>query len=125
MKTREQKSIIDLSYYTGKWVNSYDKARVLSALSISEKDGKIEISPENAATGFYTGTWGSSALKPYAYGPETNDIVAFQAHFKMEDMEAFLAVNENKGLLIIAGYFSFKENDNRSDCFVREFFYKI
>jgi len=125
MKKAKQQTITDLSYYAGKWVNSYDKARVIASLTITEKDGKVEIAPENSKTGFYSGEWGSSELKPHAYAPDINDIVAFQTLFNLKDMNAFLAVNENKGLLIIAGYFSFKETDDRSDCFVREFFYKI
>ncbi len=125
MKIAEQKSIADLSYYTGTWINSYDKARVIASLTITEKDEKIEITLKNSETGFYSGEWGSSELKPHAYAPDINDIVAFQARFDLDDMDAFLAINENKGLLIIAGYFSFKPSDNRSDCFVREFFYKI
>ena len=124
MKTSSQNSIIDLSYYTGTWVNSYEKARVIGGLTITEHNGKIMIAPKSSATGFYHGEWGSSELKPHAYAPDMNDIVAFRAQFHLEDMEAFLAINENKGLLIIAGYFSFKTSDERSDCFVREFFYK-
>jgi len=125
MNTAEQENITDLSYYVGRWVNSYDKARVISSFTIIEKGGKIMITPENSKMGFYNEEWDSSELKPHAYGPDMDDIVAFQAHFNMKDMNVFLAVNENKGLLVIAAYFSFKETDNRSDCFVREFFYKI
>ncbi|PHS03603.1 MAG: hypothetical protein COA88_15550 [Kordia sp.] len=125
MKTAEQKNKVDLSYYLGTWVNSYEKARVIESFTFSENNGKIQMTVKNSKVGFYSGNWGSGELKPHSYAPDTNDVVAFQARFELEDMDAFLAINENKGLLIIAAYFTFKQSDDRSDCFVREFFYKI
>ena len=124
MENQIQKTKIDFSYYLGSWINSYDKARVIGAFRLYEENEQLMISINGSETGFYSGDWGSQPVKHYSYSPTTNDIVAFQARFEMEGMEAVLAMNENKGLLIIAGYFTFKDEDKRSSCFVREFFFK-
>lgn len=125
MENQVQKEKIDFSYYLGKWINSYDKARVIGEFKLYEENGKLMINVNGSQTGFHPGEWGSQPVRHHSYGPDTNDIVAFQTRFERDDMEAFLAINENKGLLIIAGFFTFKDNDERSSCFVREFFFKV
>lgn len=125
MENQLEKAKVDFSYYTGKWVNSYDKARAIREFTLTEKDGKLQIHIEGSDTGFYPGDWGTAHTRHHAYAPDMNDIVALQARYDFDDFEAFLAINENKGLLIIAGYFTFKNDNERSDCFVREFFFKV
>ncbi|WP_103068969.1 hypothetical protein [Aquimarina sediminis] len=125
MELKEQKQKVDLSYYLGTWRNSYEKARLIGEFTFFEKDGVMQIRIKNSKDSFYKSNWDIAPVRPHSYAPEINDVVAFQAHLKMEEMEAFLAINENKGLLIIAGYLTFDTNDERSDCFVREFFYKV
>ncbi len=125
MKTAEKINTDELSYYLGTWRNSYDKARLIKEFTLFEKEGGIRMSLKNSTESFYQKPWPEGEVTAHAYTPESNDIVAFKAHFKLEDMEAFFAINENKGLLIIAGYLSFEEADPRGDCFVREFFYKV
>lgn len=124
MSTEEQQ-VTDLSFYTGTWINTYDKARMIGSVKITEEDGKIIIEPTSSQVGHYRGTWGKSEIKPYAYTPDKQDIVGFMARFDHDEIEAFLAINENKGLLIIAGFFSLKNQEDKSDFLVREFFYKV
>ena len=115
----------ELSYYLGTWRNSYEKARLIGEFTFFEKEGGLRMSLKNSTESFYQKPWPEGVVTAHSYTPESNDIVAFKAHFELEDLEAFLAINENKGLLIIAGYISFKGDDSRGDCFVREFFYKV
>jgi hypothetical protein len=124
MELKEQKNKTDLSYYLGTWHNSYEKARLIKEFTFFEKEGQLRISIKNSEASFYKNDWEEGLVKHHAYAPDMNDVVAFQTRIDMKDMEAFLAINENKGLLIIAGYFTFKNNDEKSDFFVREFFYK-
>ncbi|KAA1246570.1 hypothetical protein [Aquimarina sp. RZ0] len=124
MELKEQKHTATLSYYLGTWANSNEKARLIDSFTFFETDGELRMTIKNSETGFYKNDWGTGLVKPHSYGPDTHDIVAFQAHFSREDIDAFLAINENKGLLIIAGYITFKNDEDRSDCFVREFFRK-
>ena len=125
MENQIEKSKIDFSYYLGRWVNSYDKARGISEFTLFENNGELQVSINGSKTGFYPGSWGTELVRYHAYAPDMYEIVAFQARFDMEDVEAFLALNENRGLIVIACYFTFKNEDERSDCFVREFFYKV
>jgi len=115
----------DVLKYLGKWKNSYDKARIIAELILFEEGGELLINVTGSENGYFPGDWKTAAVRYHSYAPDTNDVVAFQAKFTLDEMEAFLAMNENKGLLIIAGYFTFKKNDERSDFFVREFFHKI
>lgn len=125
MKLKEQNRNDLISYYLGTWRNSYEKARLIGEFTIFEANDGLRISVKNSRESFYTGPWQEVPIRPHAYAPEMNDIVAFQAHFEMDEMNAFFAMNENKGLLIIAGYLTFSPEDPRADCFVREFFYKV
>jgi hypothetical protein len=114
-----------VSNYLGKWVNTYDKARIISEFTFFENNGELLMTITGSKTGNYPGNWKTVPVKFHAYTPDTNDVVAFQAHLDYDELEIFLAINENKGLLVMAGYFTFKKNDGRSDFFVREFFHKI
>ena len=125
MKGTESTYRNKLAEYMGTWRNSYEKARLIEEFTFFEEDGTMKISIKNSKESFYQNPWNIGTVKPHGYTPDSNDIVAFKGHIKMDDMEAFFAINENKGLLIIAGYLTFKDEDPRSDCFVREFFYKV
>jgi hypothetical protein len=116
---------VDFLYYTGTLRNSYEKARLIGEFNLFESEGVLKIAIKNSKESFYDGPWDVADVIPHSYAPEISDIVAFQAHIDMEDINAFLALNENKGLLIIAGYITFKNDDGKSNCFVREFFYKV
>lgn len=124
MELKEQKHRMDLSYYIGTWDNPYEKARLIDSFTFYETDGELRMTIKNSAASFYQEDWGIGSVKAHAYAPDLHNVVAFQAHFFKEDIEMFLAINENKGLLVIAAYITFKNNDEKSDCFVREFFHK-
>jgi hypothetical protein len=115
----------DVLKYLGRWKNSYEKARVIGEIMLFEENGKLFIHITGSESGYCPGNWETAPVSIHSYAPDTNDVVAFLAQYALEEMDAVLAMNENKGLLIIAGYFTYKKNDGRSDFFVREFFYKI
>ena len=125
MEIELQKIKNGVGNYFGRWENSYDKARIIGAFTIFQENGELQIAVEGSPNGIYPGDWTSTTLKAHSYDPDSDDVVAFQASYNLEDITAFLAINENKGLLIIAGYFTFKTNKGKSDFFVREFFTKI
>ena len=125
MKIENEKEQTQISYYLGTWRNSYDKARLIGEMNIIQGKDGLQIAIKNSQDSFYTGPWEIATLKPHSYAPEINDIVAFQTRIDLDDIEAVLAINENKGLLIIAGYITFKNDNSKTDCFVREFFYKV
>ena len=125
MEMELQKIKPALLNYLGRWINSSDKARIIGEFTFFESNGDLLMTVTGSKTGYCPGDWKTVPVKFHSYAPETNDVVAFQAHLELEEIDAFLAMNFNKGLLIIAGYFTYKKNDGRSDFFVREFFYKI
>ena len=125
MELPERKMQADVLKYLGRWINSYNKARIIGDLILFEKDGELFINVTGAETGYCPGDWKTAPVRFHSYAPDTSDVVAFQAQFTLDEMDAFLAMNENKGLLIIAGYFTYKKNNGKSDFFVREFFHKM
>jgi len=110
--------------YLGRWVNSYDKARAIGEFTFFVDNGELFMTVTGSKTGNCPGEWGAAPVQVYSYSPDMANVVAFRAQFELEDMQAFLAMNDNKGLLIIAGYFTYKKNKRGSDFFVREFFSK-
>ena len=111
--------------YLGRWVNSYDKARAIGEITFFISNGELFIALTGSKAGPCPGEWEAVPVQIYSYAPDTNDVVAFRAQVELGNMHAFLAMNDNKGLLIIAGYFSYKNNEGKSDFFVREFFSKV
>ncbi|MDH7448112.1 hypothetical protein [Aquimarina sp. 2201CG14-23] len=124
MELKEQKHTMDLSYYLGTWDNPYEKARLIDSFTFFESEGELRMTIKNSTDSFCQDDWGIGLVRAHAYNPDLHEVVAFQAHFFKEDLEMFLAINENKGLLVIAAYITFKNNDEKSDYFVREFFHK-
>jgi len=124
MKLKEQKNSANLSSYLGTWVNTNDKSKLMKEITFFQSEDSFRMSVQASSESFFQGPWNSASVQYHSYSPESNDIVAFQAQFEMEEMSAFLAINENRGLIIIACFLTFEDADERSDCFVREFFYK-
>jgi hypothetical protein len=67
---------------------------------------------------------GKDGLGTYAYDVAVTRGIAFLARYDFEFVGITLAVNENKGLIIIASYHTFKDASARSNYFKREFFYR-
>ncbi len=124
MKRQVEKNL-DYSSFIGVWINSHNETAGIERFEILEKSGDVFIHVFGAENGFYPGDWGQCKFHPYAYGIDLKEAMAFSATYKTENKEIILAVNFNKGLLIIAGFYQFRDESGRSDCLIREFFYKI
>ena len=114
---------IDFSKLLGTWVNTYENSRGIERVVITEEEGKIGIRCFGVDGGILPGDWGMTHATPLAKTPEKAEVVAFKGEYKKDDFDAFLAVNDNKGLLIIAAYFYFKVDNGMNDFFAREFYY--
>ena len=124
MNKEVSSNTVNLSPCLGRWVNPYKESKGITEFSLVEDNGKLFIDIEGAESGRCSGVWERVAVRHYAYAPDLNDVVAFKAHLNRDDMDILLAINENKGLLVVAAYFTLKDGDERSDFFIREFFHK-
>ncbi|MFT5166364.1 MAG: hypothetical protein ACI8P3_001595 [Saprospiraceae bacterium] len=114
---------IDVSKFVGTWVNTNDKTRAIEKVIITAVNGEICMQVFGIEGGILSGDWGSIYAMPLTNAPEETEPVAFKGQYKKKEFEAFLAVNDNKGLLIIAGYFYFENNIGLNNFFTREFYY--
>lgn len=115
---------IESAKFVGTWINTYDRSIAIERVVIEQVEGKLLIQIIGIDGGIHAGIWGMVEASPLAKGPEKTQAVAFHATFENNDFKAQLAFNDNKGLLIIAGYFYFKNNPKMNDFFAREFYYK-
>jgi hypothetical protein len=110
--------------YLGRWVNPYNGSRAIGEFMFFVKNGELFMTSTGADSGHCPGEWKAAPVYYHSYAPDTTDAVAFRSQLELEDMHVLLAINENKGLLVIAAYFTYKNKEGRSDFFVREFFSK-
>ena len=93
---------------------------------IIEPDGdhKMRVQIFGVEGGRIAGDWGQTTAIPLSLRPGGTEAAAFKAQFINDAFEATLAVNDNKGLLVIAAFIYFTDS-NREDVFAREFYFRV
>ena len=118
------KTRVDYSKFLGVWINTYTETKGITQFRFYEQEGQLMVEAQGAEGGVCPGDWGSVPAYAYAYKPHMTEAYAFRVDFKMESGNALLAMNENKGLIVIAGYWSYNQDSDQSDHLIREFYYK-
>ena len=108
----------------GSWENPYKNTRGIQSFDIYQRSDKTYISITGKEAGIKPGSWGESEFTGFAQGPDEQEASAYQAFFDLGFADALLAINENKGLLVILAYISPKTETGQSNYFIREFYYK-
>ena len=113
---------MDYQPYLGLWHNCLNNSQGIETFEFLEKDGELAVRIKGTKTGLVPGEWASISCKPYA--ADTNSIVpiAFQANYQSDAFDAYLQFNVNKSLMILAILIDFKNTEEKSDVFIREFF---
>lgn len=106
----------------GSWENPYKNTKGILSFDIYKKEDKTFIRVRGIAGGMLPGDWGEAELTGYAHGPEDNQAAAFKAFFDLGFSDVLLAINENKGLLVILAYINPKAGSSQSEYFIREFY---
>jgi hypothetical protein len=112
---------VDLAHFVGHWTNTKVETGTITHFDLRQVGERFYLRARGAG---YPGDWGKIEATPYAYDATSGKGVAFLARYVFEFVEITLAVNENKGLIIIASYHRFKDASPRSNYFRREFFYR-
>lgn len=113
------KTQVDFHDFLGRWVNAYQETKGIASFEISSQDGIPTFRAFGAAESCTPGDWGEIDFVPLAASPDSNQLKGFHLTYEIDQLKCLLAVNENKGLLIIAIYF-FPSED--TGYFSREFF---
>lgn len=112
---------IDINDFLGLWINTYPETKGIASFEISSQDGVATFRAFGADESHAPGDWGEVEFVPLAASADGNVLKGFHITYEIErtKSKSLLAVNENKGLLIIAIY-SFPTEGN--GYFSREFF---
>jgi len=106
----------------GTWVNPYNNSKGIISFSIYQREGKTYIKIQGKEGGIKPGDWGESELTGHSYSPNDNQATAYKATYDLGFADALLAINENKGLLVILALITLKNESDQSDYFIREFY---
>jgi hypothetical protein len=112
---------VDLAHFVGHWTNTKAETAAITHFDLRQDSGRFYLRARGAG---HPGDWGEVEVTPHAYDATSRRGVAFLARYAFDFAEITLAVNENKGLIIIASYHRFKDSSPRSNYFKREFFYR-
>ncbi|WP_287310683.1 hypothetical protein [Moorena sp. SIO1G6] len=114
------KTKVDISKFLGRWVNTYKETKGIASFEISSQDGVPKFRAFGSQTSHAPGDWGEVEIIPLAASPDGGVAKGFHITYEINQVKSLLAVNENKGLLIIAIYFLPSEGNGY---FSREFFF--
>jgi hypothetical protein len=114
-------STLDTQALPGVWINSNPNTTGIARMLMSESDGKLSlqvfaVGPEGLID------WGSTSVKVFAGLPTSKVGAGFTCNFDFGFAETELQGMIMKGLLVLAQFHRFKDNSNRADFFVREYF---
>ncbi len=112
---------MDVQALPGVWINSNPNTTGIARMVMSESDGELSlqvfaIGPEGLID------WGSTGVKVFAGLPTSRVGAGFTCNFDFGFAETELQGMIMKGLLVLAQFHRFKDNSNRADFFVREYF---
>jgi hypothetical protein len=109
----------------GYWTNTWNKSSEIKRfrLFLEGYDLWMEIADQNYLD---SGSPNSKAkVKSYTSSPESNIVIALEAKFDLKDMTADMSINFNKGILIIACFHNYKEGEEGTNYFTRQFYSRV
>ena len=112
---------MDVSGLPGVWINSNPHTNGIARMVMSEADGKLflqvyAIGPEGLID------WGVAQVQVFGSTPTSGTAAGFSCRFDFGFADSFLQGMIMKGLLVLAELRTFKDQSNRADYFVREYF---
>ncbi|HEY3040354.1 MAG TPA: hypothetical protein VGJ66_16575 [Pyrinomonadaceae bacterium] len=112
---------LDASALVGEWVNSNADTRSIARLTIFESDGKLlarvfGIGPKGLID------WGEAELEIFSSSPSSSTPSGFTGYYDFGFAETEIKGMIMKGLLVFAQFHRFKDDSQRADYFVREYF---
>lgn len=135
--TDAQTGTLDPTALCGTWLNTNPASRgIVKVVLAMRDDTKLSIQVFGAQAGgrsdwgevqaerLYSHTPAPSSVPSFAQPAATPACIACVASYDFGFMQTQLGVNLNQGLLVIGIYNTFHDNTQRSDYFVREFFYR-
>ena len=112
---------MDVSGLPGVWINSNPQTNGITRMVMTEVDGGLTvqvyaIGPDGLID------WGVAKVQVYSSTPLSRAGAGFSCRYDFGFAESFLQGMIMKGLLVLAELCTFKDQSNRADYFVREYF---
>ena len=109
------------SAFVGEWVNSNSDTTSIARVRISESGGKLlmrvlAIGPKGLID------WGVAELAIFSSSPSSSTPSGFTGQYDFGFAETEIKGMIMKGLLVLAQFHRFKDESQRADYFVREYF---
>jgi hypothetical protein len=103
----------------GDWINANPDTDWIGGFTLTDQDGRVILHPSGTTE---PGDWGPAEVTTYQ---DNIGEPAFYVVYDLGAVEAVLAANTNKGLIIIAAFLRFKADaDQRENFLCREFYYR-
>jgi hypothetical protein len=114
-------NLIDLSGLIGTWVNSNPDTNGVARMVVRQSDGHLTlqvyaIGPEGLVD------WGLAELTMFTSSPSSRVAAGFTCLYDFGFAETQLQAMILKGLIVLAQIHRFKDDSQRADYFVREYF---
>lgn len=109
---------VDLAPLLGNWVNSNPATKWIKRFTLAKRDGAAVLHAFGAQEPL---DWGEVELTAYM---GDSAMVGFHAVYDLGSMEAILAANTNKGLVVIVAFYKFKDQSGRANFISREFYFR-
>ena len=119
--TETNGAIDDLHALPGIWINSNPDTNGIARLVISESGAHLSLQAYAVGPAGLI-DWGSTKVKVFAGLPTSRVASGFTCLFDFGFAECELQGMIMKGLLVLAQLHRFKDNSNRADYFVREYY---
>jgi hypothetical protein len=112
---------LDVSGLKGVWINSNPDTNGIARMEFSEVGGKLSvrvhaIGPDGLID------WGRTPVKLFAASPKSRTTAGFTCTYDFGFAETRLQAMIMKGLIVLAQFHKFKDNSDRMEFFVREYF---
>jgi hypothetical protein len=111
----------DLSAFPGVWVNSNPATNGIAQLMMSESEGNLSLQVSAIGPAGLI-DWGTVDIAVFTSTPMSRVGTGFTGRYDFGFAETRLQGSMVKGLIVLAQFHCFKDDSNRVDYFVREYF---
>ena len=112
---------IDLAGLQGTWVNTNPDTNGIARMVMSESSGNLTLQVSAVGPNGLL-DWGTVPVNILASSPSSRAAAGFTCRYDFGFVETRLQAMILKGLIVLAELHSFKDDSNRVDYFVREYF---
>jgi len=112
---------MDVSGLKGVWINSNPDTNGIARMEFSDVEGKLSVRVDAVGPDGLI-DWGPAPVKLLAASPGSRATAGFTCTYDFGFAETRLQAMIMKGLIVLAQFHKFKDDSNRMNFFVREYY---